>query len=220
MALNKQAGDMYGFVSHTWNAIKGKCMHDCCYCYMKRFPQKPLWFDEKELKTDLGTGNFIFVGSSTDMFADNVQSEWIRKVLDYCRTFNNTYLFQSKNPERFKEFLDLFPANSILGTTLETNDKEAIKSNAPIPWSRSISMISLNWPRKMITIEPIADFSDSLIDWIKMIKPEFVNIGADSNMKRDYSFPEPSKEKVLKLAEELGKFTEVRNKRNLSRLLK
>ena len=94
MALNKQAGDMYGFVTHTWNAIKGKCMHDCCYCYMKRFPQKELWFDEKELKTDLGTGNFIFVGSSTDMFADNVPDEWIRKVLDYCRTFNNTYLFQ------------------------------------------------------------------------------------------------------------------------------
>ena len=211
---------MYNFINFTWNAIKGKCMHDCCYCYMKRFPQKELWFDEKELKTDLGTGNFIFVGSSTDMFADNVPNEWIRKVLDYCRIFNNTYLFQSKNPERFKEFLDLFPSNSILGTTLETNDKEAIRSNAPIPWSRAMSMISLNWTRKMVTIEPIADFSDGLIDWIKMIKPEFVNIGADSNKGRNYSFPEPSKEKVLKLAEELGKFTEVRNKRNLSRLLK
>ena len=75
MALNKQKGNMYAFVTHTWNAVKGKCPHDCEYCYMKEFPQGELKFDEKELKTDLGEGNFIFVGSSCDMFADAVPSQ-------------------------------------------------------------------------------------------------------------------------------------------------
>ena len=45
--LNKQKGNMYGFVTHTWNVIKGKCPHDCEYCYMKIFPLGELHFDEK-----------------------------------------------------------------------------------------------------------------------------------------------------------------------------
>ena len=50
MPLNKQSGNMYSWVTHTWNVVKGKCPHGCIYCYMKRFPQRPLRFDEKELK--------------------------------------------------------------------------------------------------------------------------------------------------------------------------
>ena len=52
MAMNKvkQGSNMYPWVTHTWNVIKGKCPHDCSYCYMKRFPQPELHFDEKELK--------------------------------------------------------------------------------------------------------------------------------------------------------------------------
>ena len=37
MALTKSRGNMYPFVTHTWNAIKGICFHDCPYCYMKKF---------------------------------------------------------------------------------------------------------------------------------------------------------------------------------------
>ena len=65
--LNESKGNMYSFVNKTWNVIKGKCPHDCKYCYMKRFPQKDVRLDKKELKTDLGENNFIFVGSSCDM---------------------------------------------------------------------------------------------------------------------------------------------------------
>lgn len=57
--LNKQKGNMYGFVTHTWNVIKGKCPHDCEYCYMKVFPQGELRFDEKELKSFLDGGKLI-----------------------------------------------------------------------------------------------------------------------------------------------------------------
>ena len=32
--LNVAKGNMYGFITHTWNPIKGHCYHQCSYCYM------------------------------------------------------------------------------------------------------------------------------------------------------------------------------------------
>jgi hypothetical protein len=68
--LRPAKGNMYQFVTHTWNPIKGSCIHEYSYCYMsairKRFNQedKPPYLDNKELNANLGEGNFIFVGSS------------------------------------------------------------------------------------------------------------------------------------------------------------
>ena len=218
MTLNKQKGNMYGFISHTWNAIKGKCPYDCSYCYMKVFPQGELRLDEKELKTDLGKGNFIFVGSSCDMFADTISTEWIMKVIGYCNLFpENTYLFQTKNPKRFEEFEKLYPPKCIFGTTIETNRKHKI-GNAPSVEERALWMSAsfLSDKRKMITIEPIMVYDvDILINWIKRIRPEFVNIGADS---KNHNLPEPSKEDIDFFIEELKKFTKVNSKNNLSRI--
>lgn len=102
MALTKSWGNMYPFVTHTWNAIKGICFHDCPYCYMKKFDGLfPVRIDPKELKVNLGNGNFIFVGSGTDAWAFDIPSDWITCFLDYCNLFNNNYLFQSKDPSRF-----------------------------------------------------------------------------------------------------------------------
>lgn len=77
---------MYEFVTHTWNPIKGKCYHDCSYCYMKKInpDAQPVRLVENELQGDFGINKFIFVGSSTDMFAQNVKDEWIKEVLDFC----------------------------------------------------------------------------------------------------------------------------------------
>ena len=52
---------------------------------------------------------------------------------------------------------------------------------------------------------------------IKYCNPKQVNIGADSG---NNNLPEPSKEKVLALIDELQKFTTIHNKSNLKRLLK
>jgi DNA repair photolyase len=215
--LNKQKGNMYGFISHTWNVIKGKCPHDCEYCYMKIFPLGELHFDENELKTHLGKGKFIFVGSSCDMFAEAIPKRWIIKVLDHCKKFpENTYLFQSKNPLRFTELREeLISINCILGTTIETN-REGFSYNAPTIQER-IRGMKIKGFRKMITIEPILDFDViPLLDLIESIEPEFVNIGADS---KNHNLPEPSAFKVETLIKELKKFTKSISKENLSRLL-
>ena len=62
MGLNLSKGDMYKFVNYTWNPIKGKCLHDCSYCYMKQINPNanPPRLAEYELNTDLGCGRGIF----------------------------------------------------------------------------------------------------------------------------------------------------------------
>lgn len=218
--LNKQKGNMYPFVTHTWNVIKGICPHDCKYCYMKVYKQKPLHFDEKELKIDLGENNFIFVGSSCDMFAKEISNEWIKKVLEKCKNYEgNTYLFQSKNPNRFLEFQNQFPKNTILGTTLETNYINNYLSKAPLTTSRANAMIKLIKKFKlMITIEPLVEFNlIPFVEMIREIKPEWVNLGADSKGSK---LREPSKVEIETLIRELEKFTDVKLKDNLKRLMK
>ena len=221
MGLNISKGNMYSFVNKTWNVIKGECPHGCSYCYMKRWgAQKPVRFDEKELKTDLGSGNFIFVGSSCDMWAADIEKDWITKILNHCGGFDNTYLFQSKNPARFKDFI--FPDKTILTTTIETNRYYEQMNlipfgNTPVPHDRSFGLFEcFGIKRRMITIEPIMDFDlTELVFLIETIKPEQVNIGADTGRN---NLPEPSWGKVLQLIEKLEKFTKVKIKPNLARL--
>ena len=129
---------------------------------------------------------------------------------------DNKYLFQTKNPKRLKDFTFLFPKNSIMGITLETNRNYDL-GNAPPIMNRVRHFSSLRWEHKMITIEPIVDFDLNLfVIMIKEIEPEWVNIGADS---KGHNLSEPSKEKILALVDELKEFTEVKIKPNLKRIV-
>lgn len=217
MPLNKSKGNMYNWCSHTYNVVKGECPHGCSYCYCKRWgKQSSLHFDEKELETDLGSGNFIFVGSSCDMFAKTIPREWIDRVLDHCKMFaHNEYLFQSKNPDLRGLHL---PVGSIIGTTIETNRYlPEIMGKAPLPFARMAVLLKYrNKYPTMVSLEPIIDFDAELASWIKAIKPVFVSIGADS---KGHGLPEPPPDKLQSLIDSLRQFTEVKVKSNLKRLL-
>lgn len=222
MGLNPSKGNMYDWVTHTWNTVKGECPHGCSYCYMHRWgKQKPVRFDEKELKTDLGKGNFIFVGSSCDMFADDIPEEWIIETLNHCFNFDNTYLFQTKNPNRIRNYLKHLPIKSKVCTTIETNRIYSdIMQNCPSPFNRAAYMhiFPLCGFETFVTIEPIMDFDlRDMVDLITVCNPEQVNIGADTGNNH---LPEPPKVKILELISELEKFTIVKQKPNLKRLLK
>lgn len=222
MGLNKRTGNMYSFIDFTWNTIKGACYHNCKYCYMKRFKQKKIRFDDSELKTNLGKNNFIFVGSSNDLFSDSIPLEWIEETLGHCIIHKNKYLFQSKNPERMKYIFDFgLEYNSILCTTIETNKHyKDIMKNSPSPDKRVEMFANKDFDSviKHITIEPIMDFDlNDLLDMIKACNPVQVNIGSDSGYN---NLPEPGKDKVIALIEELNKFTHVYKKINLARLLR
>lgn len=227
MALNKvkDNSNMYQFVNATWNPISGLCGHMCQYCYAaawyNRF-KKPteLKLNEKNLNDDLGKDNFIFVESMGDLFAADIPDEWIMKVLDYCRKFDNKYLFQSKNPQRIYDFLS-HPVfiKSVACTTIETNRHYPQMGNTPNTWDRADAMHSIRISKSQgyVTIEPIMDFDmDDMVFTIRHCKPTQVNIGADSGRNK---LPEPSKEKILELISELQEFTTVVQKSNLKRLL-
>ena len=85
--------------------------------------------------------------------------------------------------------------------------------NTPKPHERAFHLPENSY----ITIEPIMDFDlKDFVSLLKVAKPKQVNIGADSGRN---GLPEPPKEKVLKLIDELQEFTTIHNKANLKRIL-
>lgn len=228
MGLNLSKGNMYPWITHTWNTIKGECPHGCSYCYMKKWgKQNPIRFDEKELKEfdrdmkKYGEGQIIFVGSSCDMFASDIPQDWIIRTLNHCRKFDNTYLFQSKYPESFLNFGTFMPEKVVFCTTIETNRHyEDIMGTSPSPYSRAKAMLELSeFCKTYVTIEPVMDFDlEKMVQLIMACGPAQINIGADSG---NNNLPEPSTEKLKQLIVELGinNGRKVVAKDNLKRLL-
>jgi DNA repair photolyase len=225
MSLKKSAGNMYPWVTHTHSHLGGECPHHCSYCYVNnpRFgrPAKytgPIRLLEDEFKVNYGTGKTIFIEHCNDLFAEAVPNWMIERILEHCRRWpDNTYVFQTKNPLRALDHE--FPAQSILGVTIETNRTYILRniSHAPPPRQRANA---LSWTslKKFVTIEPILDFDvDELVRLIQFARPDFVNIGADSKGR---GLPEPSGDKVRALLAALKKSgIKVREKHNLERLL-
>ncbi|MCG8429671.1 MAG: phage Gp37/Gp68 family protein, partial [Candidatus Omnitrophica bacterium] len=164
---------MYKFVTHTWNPLGGKCPHGCSYCSTGKLMRWPAMQEkysgevrlyEKELKTNLGSGRFIFVCAQHDLFAEVVPDEYINKILSHCAKHDgNKYLFQSKNPGRMNAWLRLSQQrgqiDSVVCTTIETNRfyPEIMRSSPP-PGIRAKMMSADQDLAHYVTIEPIMDF--------------------------------------------------------------
>ena len=220
--LNVSKGNMYGWVTHTWNTVKGECPHGCHYCYMKRWgAQRPVRFVHSELRTKLGSGKTVFVGSSCDMWADSIDAAWIARTLVACRAApGNRYLFQSKNPAKILAFKRDLPGNVIIGTTIESDRMYPAMGAAPEPRDRAKAHARIRAAgfRTMVTIEPVMDFSVcGLVSLVHDILPNWVNIGA--NTGRKVTLPEPDPGKLAELIAGLERFTAVRIKPNLKRIL-
>lgn len=228
----KSNGNMYPD-KDTWNPLGGECIHDCNYCYRKNWKIRSANCDRKysgdirlwepEFRS-LGEGHEIFVCSMMDLFAENVPDEYIIKVLEHCKKYDNLYLLQSKNPARFTDFYDCLPKKVILGTTIETNRNFNGYSKAPHQSKRAESMANLrniideknDDIQLMISIEPIMDFDpDDFFSLIKLINPDYVSIGADS---KNNDLSEPSRTKSLDFIKKLKDITHVKIKDNLARI--
>jgi DNA repair photolyase len=229
VSIKVAKGNMYEFVTHVWNPIKGRCSHNCSYCYVKRIAhrfgteQNPIRFDEKEMRTDLGSGNFIFVGSSCDIFAPDIPDNWIRDIVEYTRTFtNNQYLLQTKNPNRI---ISSYPGTSTglhkICTTIETNRwvPEVMRNALPTKLRAfALAVLTGMGYRTMVTVEPIMDFDlNNMVRLLRLTKAEQVNIGADSGRN---NLPEPPAEKIEELVAGLIEAgINVKLKKNLKRLM-
>lgn len=240
MPLNKPSGNMYPW-AWTWNPLAGECPHRCNYCYVrgkiapwmkgmgndKYYGEPRLISAELKTKLIVPKGYVVFVQSCGDLFAYGIEDSTIWPIICTVEKYPETdVLFQSKNPERFFDFN--IPQNVILGTTLETNRDYCFSKYVPTVKERYHCFYMLNHTRDyqgkkiyrlMLSLEPIFDFDlEEFVEWIRNIEPEFVSIGADSGCAH-HAYPEPSPEKLQQLINELSKFTEVRLKANLSRIL-
>jgi len=225
--LKISKGNMYDWVTHMHSHLAGACLHKCSYCYVQknRFGVSPRYLGdlrliESEFGVDYGFNKIIFIEHMNDMFAKEIDRLWIVKILNHCRKYSgNQYVFQSKNPKRMVEFLALFPKNSLIGTTIETNRNMDNISKAPLSMERieGITQIAAAGFKTFITIEPALDFDAQ--DFALLIvnaKPSFVNIGIDS---KNCGLKEPSKEKILEFIKLLqANNITIKKKINLKRL--
>ena len=222
---------MYEFAK-TWNPLAGECEHQCSYCSTERFRSRfPVLknkysgdyrLDKNAMKKNLGVGNYWFVCGQNDLFAEGISDDVIKSIIDKCKKYpNNKYLFQSKNPKRMLDFVYYIDFKATFATTIETNRNSYLKkySGGDILVSRidSIKCLSTLYDT-MITIEPIMDFDVfPFTELLKEANLKQINIGADSGHN---NLPEPSKDKILELIENLEQFTIVHQKSNLQRLLR
>ena len=233
MSLKKSKGNMYDWVSHTHSHLIGKCPHECGYCYVqamaKRFPEMHkrysgdiITVDESEFSVNYGKDNLIFIEHMNDLFADDVPSEIIMRILSHCRKYSDSkYVLQTKNPARYWDFKKYIPHSTTCGTTIESNRWHTVMGKSPTPVDRAlgISRMRVSGFKTFITIEPILDFDlNNFVNMIACVNPTFVNIGADS---KGHGLNEPSYEKIMQLYDKICKLgIEVRKKINLERLKK
>ncbi len=221
-SLNKKAkGKMFNIVTATWNPISG-CLYNCIYCWARELAITKLKntqryakgfkpsLNEKEFSSRFVKGDLIFVSDMADMFANFIPDNWIKQVLNHISRFPEAdFLFMTKNPKRYLELLPYIPKNAILGATIETTNDEIIQtdkvSTAPLPSERYQAMKTLDWDRKIVSIEPILDFDlITFIKWIDDINPFIVYMGYDNYC---HKLREPTLENTMNLMQKLPEST-------------
>ena len=213
---------MFSTITRTWNPVVG-CLHKCSFCYarnlaetkLKHLPRYQNGFTPKLVESELRRRfhqGFIFVSDMGDLWGKWVPKEWIEKVLEVVRESPKaTFLFLTKNPRRYHDFLEVMPLNVVLGATIESDlILTSEYTRAPSPRDRGQAMFDIFERPKMVSIEPIMDFDPlGLAGWIKAIGPQFTYVGYDNH---GHHLPEPPLEKTQALIMVLGQFTEVRLK--------
>jgi len=196
----------------TWNPFKG-CGFDCTYCvpsFQRQAKRQKhncsLCYDytpheHPERLSKIPNSPIVFVCGNGDIaFAHpDYVSRTISAILrrnDRCP--GQTYYLQSKAPECFARHLRDLPSNVILVTTLETNRDEGYGeiSKAPRPSWRYEQFGALDWPRKVVTVEPVMAFDHvPFFNMLVNLSPEYIWIGFNSHPK-SMQLPEPTEEDV------------------------
>jgi len=109
----------------TWNPLRTVCRHRCWYCYaagiIQRFGhdyRKQAHLDDLDGPRKMKKPARIFVGSMTDIFGEWVPWDTIERIFAAAAGYpQHTFIFLTKNPHRYREFVGRIPANCWLGAT-------------------------------------------------------------------------------------------------------
>ena len=113
-----------GSPGFTWNPIKGLCPMGCSYCYARKMYKRFGWdktirlsFNECDAPRHRKRPSTIFAGSTFELFSDEISSSSIAFILKKVQAIQwHTYLFLSKNPRRYSEFIGWPPSFPIRNT--------------------------------------------------------------------------------------------------------
>jgi hypothetical protein len=181
---------------NSYPGEKGGCIY--CSSY------EPHYHSERLSNNSIPNSSIVFVYGTGDInYCDPVFVRNTFKAINSNKSKKvKEYYFQSKNPEYLAQFIGEYPENSILVTTLETNRDIGYDqvSKAPVPSIRFKDFLELDYPRKVLTIEPIMDFDlIEFSDWVLKIHEQgslmYVWIGFNSKQKQ-VTIPEPDETKV------------------------
>ena len=124
--MNKTAIE---WCDYTWNPVTG-CLHGCPYCYARKiaerfkgskaWPFEPMFHpDRLNAPAKMKKPQTIFVCSMADLFGEWVPDAWIKDVFAAIEQApQHTYIFLTKNPERYLKLPGYFWENNVwIGTS-------------------------------------------------------------------------------------------------------
>jgi protein gp37 len=151
-ALFNTTNEHISWAGFSWNPVTG-CLHGCKYCYAREialsptmrahFPGgfAPVFHAERltapantKVPADAATDPRLrrcFVCSMADLFGRWVPAEWILQVLQAgCASPWWVYMFLTKFPSRYLEFIDQMPPTAWLGTTVDEQKRVRFAEDA------------------------------------------------------------------------------------------
>lgn len=187
--MNKQGPNKIDWTDYTWNPIQGKCLHECEYCYMNSMWKRFTKLAENKLNESILNQKFpkkhskIFVGSSTDMWGNWVDKNWIHEVFRKIRHHKqHIYQFLTKNPERYFEFdFTEFKDFCYFGTTVDGTEKT--KNNL------HTLVCACDFEKKFVSFEPLLNDIKITQEFVEnFFELDWIIIGADSRINAEVPY--------------------------------
>lgn len=143
----------------TWNPVTGcsKVSPGCAHCYAETFAERfrgvsghpyeqgfdlKLWPERLELPLRWRRPRMIFVNSMSDLFHDDVPTEFIESVFDAMAAAHwHTFQVLTKRPERAAALPLRWPANVWMGTSVESQ-RWTTRINALVTTGAAVRFLS------------------------------------------------------------------------------
>ena len=193
------------WADYVWNPCTG-CQHGCKYCYARKMayrlkgrfgypvddPFRPV-FHKDRLSEPVSlnkTCQKIFVCSMGDLFGKWIPRTWIEQVLDVVEVCpDNIFIFLTKNPERYSEFV--FPENAWLGYS-------------------TTGTLFFKWPKntlgniRFVSIEPMAEPLNIRLKYYEQVMDfHWLIVGAETgNRKNKYTIKQEWIDDVINFSKE------------------